>query len=108
MWYTNIAWMMYHWVVSSLGCNATLVLYDGVPIIKRNDHLDGSLLWKIAEQEKLTHMGVSPKYMSTLEDIKEIPIEKYKLENLRWLLAAGSPVAPSQFDWVYKKVKKNL
>ena len=108
MWYTNIAWMMYHWVVSSLGCNATLVLYDGVPIIKRNDHLDGSLLWKVAEQEKLTHMGVSPKYMSTLEDIKEIPIEKYNLENLRWLLAAGSPVAPNQFDWVYKKVKKNI
>ena len=108
MWYTNIAWMMYHWVVSSLGCNATLVLYDGVPIIKKDNVFDGSLLWKVAEKEKLTHMGISPKYMSTLEDIKEIPINKYNINNLRWLLVAGSPVAPSQFDWVYKNIKKDI
>ena len=108
MWYTNIAWMMYHWVVSSLGCNATLVLYDGVPIIKKNNILDGSLLWKVAEKEKLTHMGISPKYMSTLEDINETPINNYNINNLRWLLAAGSPVAPSQFDWIYKNIKKDI
>ena len=108
MWYTNIAWMMYHWVVSSLGCNATLVLYDGVPIIKKDNVFDGSLLWKVAEKEKLTHMGISPKYISTLEDIKEIPINKYNINNLRWLLVAGSPVAPSQFDWVYKNIKKDI
>ena len=108
MWYTNIAWMMYHWVVSSLGCEATLVIYDGVPIIKKNNIMDGSLLWKVAEKEKLTHMGISPKYMSTLEDINESPINKYNLKNLRWLMAAGSPVAPSQFDWIYKNIKNNM
>ena len=63
MWYTNIAWMMYHWVVSSLGCGATLVIYDGVPIIKKENNFDGSLLWKVADREKLTHMGIRPKYM---------------------------------------------
>lgn len=108
MWYTNIAWMMYHWVVSSLGCNSTLVLYDGVPIVKKGNNVDGSLLWKVAEKEKLSHMGISPKYISTLEEIKEKPILKYKLDNLRWLLAAGSPVAPGQFDWIYKNIKKNI
>jgi acetoacetyl-CoA synthetase len=108
MWYTNIAWMMYHWVVSSLGCNATLVLYDGVPIIKKDNNLDGSLLWKVAEREKLSHMGISPKYLSALEDIKEKPIDKYNIDNLRWFLAAGSPVAPSQFDWIYKNIKKDI
>jgi len=108
MWYTNIAWMMYHWVVSSLGCNATLVLYDGVPIIKKDNNLDGSLLWKVAEREKLSHMGISPKYLSALEDIKEKPIDKYNIDNLRWLLAAGSPVAPSQFDWIYKNIKTDI
>jgi len=58
MWYTNIAWMMYHWVVSSLGCNATLVLYDGVPITKKNNNFDGSLLWKVADKEKIN----APRY----------------------------------------------
>ena len=108
MWYTNIAWMMYHWVVSSLGCNATLVLYDGVPITKKNNNFDGSLLWKVADKEKLTHLGISPKYISTLEDINENPINKYNINSLRWLLAAGSPVAPSQFDWIYKNIKKDI
>ncbi len=108
MWYTNIAWMMYHWVVSSLGCNATLVLYDGVPITKKNNNFDGSLLWKVADKEKLTHLGISPKYISTLEDINEKPINKYNINSLRWLLAAGSPVAPSQFDWIYKNIKKEI
>ncbi len=108
MWYTNIAWMMYHWVVSSLGCNATLVLYDGVPITKKNNNFDGSLLWKVADKEKLTHLGISPKYISTLEDINEKPINKYNINSLRWLLAAGSPVAPSQFDWIYKNIKKDI
>jgi len=108
MWYTNIAWMMYHWVVSSLGCNATLVLYDGVPITKKNNNFDGSLLWKVADKEKLTHLGISPKYISTLEDINEKPINKYNINSLRWLLAAGSPVAPSQFDWIYKNIKNDI
>ena len=89
-------------------CGATLVIYDGVPIIKKENNFDGSLLWKVADREKLTHMGISPKYMSTLEDIKEKPIEKYNLQSLRWLLAAGSPVAPSQFDWIYKNIKNDI
>ena len=29
MWYTNIAWMMYHWIVPTMACESTLVLYDG-------------------------------------------------------------------------------
>ena len=27
---------------------------------------------------------------------------------MRWLLAAGSPVAPSQFDWIYKNIKNDI
>ena len=85
MWYTNIAWMMYHWVVSSLGCNATLVLYDGVPITKKNNNFDGSLLWKVADKEKLTHLGISPKYISTLEDINSNAINQYNINRLKRL-----------------------
>ena len=29
-WYTNTAWMMYHWLISALACDAAILLYDGV------------------------------------------------------------------------------
>ncbi|TIV71480.1 MAG: acetoacetate--CoA ligase family protein, partial [Mesorhizobium sp.] len=36
-WYTNTAWMMYHWLISGLACGASVVLYDGSPILKSAD-----------------------------------------------------------------------
>ena len=90
LWYTNTAWMMYHWVTGVLACDATLVLYDGAPILKTADgELDGSPLWRVAERERLTHLGISPKYLATLSDSGSIPKEHFDLSSLRWLLSAG-------------------
>lgn len=105
LWYTNTAWMMYHWVVAVLACDATLVLYDGAPILKSpGGVLDGSPLWRIVEGERLTHLGISPKYLATLSDNGYVPREHHDLSSLRWLLSAGSPVAPYQFDWMYEAI----
>ena len=108
MWYTNIAWMMYHWIVSSIACESTLVLYDGAPVVTSSGNTNYSLLWEVAEKTELSHMGISPKYLSSLEDNNYIPNKKYNLKQLRWLMAAGSPVAPNQFNWAYKAIKKNM
>ena len=104
LWYTNTAWMMYHWVVSSLGCGATLVLYDGAPILRDGERLDCSPLWRVTETERLTHLGISPKYLAALADQGFVPDERHDLSSLRWLLSAGSPVAPHQYDWVQRAV----
>ena len=108
MWYTNIAWMMYHWIVSSIACESILVLYDGAPVVTSSGHTNYSLLWNVAEKVNLTHMGISPKYMSSLQDNNYIPNKNYNLKSLRWLMSAGSPVAPNQFDWAYNSVNKNM
>ena len=108
MWYSNSAWMMYHWMVSALACEATVVLYDGAPILKRADGFDCGPLWRMVEAEKLTHLGISPKYLATLAEKGFAPGKAADVTSLRWLLSAGSPVAPHQYDWMYEAIKPDL
>ena len=108
IWYSNTAWMMYHWNVSALATGASIVLYDGAPILKAEGGLDCSPLWALAETAKVTHLGVSPKYLATLAAEGYFPGERHRLEALRALLVCGAPCLPHQFDWVYARVKADM
>lgn len=108
MWYTNTAWMMYHWLVSALAAKATILLYDGAPILKTADGLDCSRLWTLAETAGATHLGVSPKYLATLAAEGYQPAEQVNLSKLRSLLVCGAPTMPHQFDWVYQAIKRDI
>ena len=109
LWHTNTAWMMYHWMVSVLGCGAAPVLYDGAPILKSGGgRLDCRPLWTAAERLAVSHLGVSPKYLATLEAEDYRPAERHDLGSLRALMSAGAPVMPAQFDWVYRHVKRDM
>lgn len=108
IWYTNTAWMMYHWMVSALGSGAAIVLYDGAPIAKTDHGLDCSPLWTLAEKTRVTHLGVSPKYLATLAAEDYRPKERHELDALRDLMACGAPILPHQFDWCYRNVKDDM
>ncbi|MFV1875789.1 acetoacetate--CoA ligase [Nioella sp.] len=108
IWYTNTAWMMYHWMISALGAGAAVVLYDGAPILKTPTGLDPSPLWTLTERLKVTHLGVSPKYLATLAAEGYHPGERHNLSSLRSLLACGAPTLPHQFDWVFQAVKQDM
>lgn len=107
-WYSNTAWMMYHWLVSGLACGAAIVLMDGAAVPRKGGSLDLGLLFGIAEKAGVTHFGTSPKYLSTLEDGGYAPGRYHDLSRLRWLLSAGAPVSPDQFDWMYRDIKKDM
>lgn len=107
-WYTNTAWMMYHWLISALACEAAILLYDGAPILKTPTGLDVTPLWNAAEQAGVTHFGTSPKYLSTLADENYSPANHHNLSALKSLLSAGAPVSPHQFDWVYEHIKQDM
>lgn len=107
-WYTNTAWMMYHWVITGLASHAAVVLYDGAPIVKRQDGLDHGILWRVAQDAGVTHFGTSPRYLAALADVGYGPGQSTDLRALRSVLSAGAPVSAEQFDWLYASVKKDM
>ena len=101
--FTTCGWMMWNWLVSGLAAGATVVLYDGSPT-----HPGPEALWQLAERERLTQMGVSPRYLAAIEKAGYRPIAQHALPRLRTLLSTGSPLAPEQFDFVYRDVKADV
>lgn len=108
LWYTNTAWMMYHWSVASMGCGATAVLYDGAPILRHGTGFDCGPLWRAVAHERITHLGISPKYLSTLIEQGYRPGDAENLSSLRWLMSSGSPMAPQQYDWIYDAIRQDM
>ncbi|ASK36293.1 acetoacetate--CoA ligase [Alcanivorax sp. N3-2A] len=108
MYYTSTAWMMYHWMITARASGATLVLYDGAAIPKRDGELDHDALWRIAAETGATHFGTSPKYLSLLEQAGRRPADHYDLSALRMVMSAGAPLTEENFRWVYGAVKADL
>jgi acetoacetyl-CoA synthetase len=101
--FTTCGWMMWNWLVSGLACGCTLVLYEGSPFAPDRD-----VLWRMAERERVTHFGTSPKYLAALEKDGGAPGESFDLSTLRSILSTGSPLAPEQFDFVYSKIARDV
>jgi acetoacetyl-CoA synthetase len=101
--YTTCGWMMWNWLVSALASGCTLVLYDGSPFAPDRD-----ALWRLAERERVTMFGTSPKYLSALEKAGGAPADSFDLQALRTLISTGSPLAPEQFDYVYASIGSDL
>jgi acetoacetyl-CoA synthetase len=101
-YFTTTSWMMWNWLVSGLACNATLVLWEGSPF-----HPDGSVLWRIAAEERLTQFGTSAKYVDACKKAGVRPAD-FDLAPLRTLFSTGSPLLPESFAWIYENVKKDI
>ena len=102
-YFTTCGWMMWNWLVTSLSSKASIVLFDGFPMFKKND-----LLLKIAEKEKITLFGVSAKYIDSLRKLNVKANLKFKLKSLKTICSTGSPLSKDCFDYVYKNIKKNI
>jgi acetoacetyl-CoA synthetase len=101
--FTTCGWMMWNWLVSGLATGCTVVLYEGSPFAPDRD-----VLWRMAERERITAFGTSPKYLSALEKDGGTPGRSFDLGALRTVLSTGSPLAPEQFDYVYRAIKGDL
>ena len=101
--FTTCGWMMWNWLASGLAVGATLLLYEGSPF-----YPDEGVLWRIAEQEHLSIFGTSPKYLAALEKADYRPMSRVQLPALRTVLSTGSPLSPSQFDFVYRDIKSDI
>ena len=101
--FTTCGWMMWNWLVTSLASKATIVLYEGSPFHPQNDHL-----WKIADEEKITHFGISPRYISSLSSEKVSPINEYDLKHLKTVLSTGAPLLNEHFRFIHSSIKSDV
>jgi acetoacetyl-CoA synthetase len=97
---TSTSWMMWNWLVSGLAADATIALYDGDPLLE-----NGTILWRMANEERFTHFGTSAAFLGALEKMGARPGEAFTLESLRAILSTGSTLYPSQFDYIVDAIK---
>ena len=102
-YFTTCGWMMWNWLISGLASGATLILFDGAPF-----HDDGRVLWRIAEEERISIFGTSAKYISALEKSGMAPGREFDLSSVRTILSTGSPLAPASFDYVYEYIRDDV
>jgi acetoacetyl-CoA synthetase len=103
MYFTTTGWMMWNWLVSVLASGATAVLFDGAPTAPTM-----SRLFDIVDDEKITLLGVSAKFIDSLRKAELRPMDTHALKSLRTICSTGSPLAPEGFDWVYQSVKGDV
>ncbi len=102
-YFTTCGWMMWNWLVSSLTAGATLLLFDGSPFYPGPE-----ILWRLAEQEKMTVFGTSARYIAAIENAGLKPREEFDLTSLRLITSTGSPLAPESFEYVYRDIKADV
>ncbi|MBN1094450.1 acetoacetate--CoA ligase [Blastococcus sp. TML/M2B] len=99
MSYTSTTWIMWNSMVSGLLTGSTAVLYDGNPMYPSVDRL-----WQLAEEHRLTSLGVSPGYLQACEKAGLHPGRDHDLSALRSLGVTGSPLPAASFRWVYDEL----
>jgi acetoacetyl-CoA synthetase len=103
LFFTTSGWMLWNFVASAPAMNAIPVLYDGHPAYPQPD-----LLWKLAQDARVTLFGASPAYVEQMSKAGIVPSTRYDLSSLRNVVLAGSPATPECMQWFYRNVKRDL
>ncbi|OCU01999.1 acetoacetyl-CoA synthetase [Xenopus laevis] len=103
MYYTTAGWMMWNWLITSLATGASLVLYDGSPLVPSLN-----VLWDLVDSLGITILGTGAKWLTVLEDKGLKPCNTHSLQTLHTILSTGSPLKPQSYDYVYQHIKSNV
>ncbi|GAO18531.1 hypothetical protein UVI_02054730 [Ustilaginoidea virens] len=94
--FTTTGWVMYLASVCHLILGARAVLYDGSPFIP-----DATALLKISEQQRVTSLGISPRWMAELMARNIAPKKVADLTRLRKVVSTGMVLPEQAFEWFY-------
>lgn len=100
---TTCSWMMWNWLISSLGVGSKIILYDG-----NVAYPDIGAMWQLSQEEKITHFGTSASYINLLRSEGVKPGRDYDLSSLRCILQTGSVLSKEGFEYVYEAIKSDL
>ncbi|MBS2538782.1 acetoacetate--CoA ligase [Catenulispora sp. NF23] len=90
-WYTTLNWMLWNLRVGGLLRGATVHCFDGAPTARA--------LWEVAERGRITHLGVSPGYLSASRDAGLHPAAGFDLAALRMVGCTGSVLTAPLHRW---------
>lgn len=102
-YFTTCGWMMWNWQASALLTGASLVVYDGSP-----GYPDVGMLWRLAADERITHFGISARFIAGCRKAELTPGRELDLSALRVVFSTGSPLLPEDYDWFYTAVSRNV
>jgi len=102
-YFTTCGWMMWNWLFMGLATGAGIVLFDGNPM-----HPKPQRLFDIAEENQLTFLGLSAKYIDSIRKLDLHPIESHDLSSVRTIASTGSPLSPEGFNFIYEKVSPKV
>ena len=102
-YFTTAGWMMWNWLAAGLAAEATLIVFDGSPF-----YPDGSQLFDLVDQNGITLLGVSAKFIDSVSSAGLRPIETHDLKTLRTVCSTGSPLSPEGFTHVYESWKEDV
>ncbi|KAK2603462.1 hypothetical protein QQS21_004322 [Conoideocrella luteorostrata] len=94
--FTTTGWIMYLSSVGQLSMGASAVLYDGSPFIP-----DPTVLLKVAEEQGVTTLGLSPRWMTELMKRNLVPKKVADLTKLRKVVSTGMVLPEQMFTWFY-------
>uniref|UniRef100_A0A674CRL2 Acetoacetyl-CoA synthetase n=1 Tax=Salmo trutta TaxID=8032 RepID=A0A674CRL2_SALTR len=103
IYYTTTGWMMWNWLVTSLAIGASVVLYDGSPLMPTPN-----VLWDLVDQLGITIFGTGAKWLAVLEERDLKPANTHALQTLHTILSTGSPLKPQSYEYVYRCIKNNV
>jgi acetoacetyl-CoA synthetase len=102
-YYTTCGWMMWNWLIMGLGTGAGIVLFDGNPLFPNPQRL-----FDITEQNQITFLGVSAKYIDSIHKLDLRPNQSHNLSKLRTIASTGSPLSHEGFEYIYQSVAPNI
>ncbi|HET9142344.1 acetoacetate--CoA ligase [Actinophytocola sp.] len=98
-WFTTTGWMMWNFLSSGLLVGCTIVLFDGSPA-----HPDLDVLWRLAQNHRVTYFGTSAPYIQSCLKQHLRPAQQFDLSALRALGSTGAPLSPEGFRWIADEV----
>ncbi len=102
-YFTTCGWMMWNWLVGSLLCKSSIVLYEGSPFYPNPEHL-----WELCEKSKVSIFGTSAKYIDALSKSNVVPKKHFTLSNLLTICSTGSPLSPDSYDYILHNIKSDV
>jgi acetoacetyl-CoA synthetase len=102
-WMSSAGWVVWNLGIGGLLAGCTVVLFDGNPAFP-----DAGAVWRYVGETRCRHFGSGAALLTATMKAGTVPAEVTDLSALEVMSTTGSPLPIDAFEWVYKRVKRDL